>query len=75
MKNNIKKTIRSKGLKSSWVCEQINLNPSVLSLYCSGARIPNQKRLRQLSKVLNTSIRHLFPEVNIRRINFYDLGQ
>ncbi len=75
MKNNIKKTIRSKGLKSSWVCEQINLNPSVLSLYCSGARIPNQKRLRQLSKVLNTSIRQLFPEVKIRRINFYDLGQ
>ena len=75
MKNNIKKTIRSKGLKSSWVCEQINLNPSVLSLYCSGARIPNQKRLRQLSKVLNTSIRQLFPEVKIRRINFYELGQ
>tara|TARA_R110002012_G_scaffold60122_1_gene157242 strand:+ start:2098 stop:2325 length:228 start_codon:yes stop_codon:yes gene_type:complete len=75
MKNNIKKTIRSKGLKSSWVCEQINLNPSVLSLYCSGARIPNQKRLRQLSKVLNTSIRQLFPEVKIKRINYYDLGQ
>ena len=75
MRNNIKKTIKSKGLKASWVCEQINLNPSVLSLYCSGARIPNQKRLRQLSKVLNTSIRPLFREVKIRRINFYDLGQ
>ena len=75
MKNNIKKTIKTKGLKSSWVCEQINLNPSVLSLYCSGVRVPNQKRLRQLSRVLNTSIKELFPDVKIKRINFYDLGQ
>jgi ribosome-binding protein aMBF1 (putative translation factor) len=75
MKNNIKKVIKSKGLKSSWVCEQINLNPSVLSLYCSGDRIPNQKRLRQLSKVLNTSIQQLFPDCKIRRINYYDLEQ
>ena len=73
MKNNIKKTIKSKGLKSSWVCEQINLNPSVLSLYCSGARIPNQKRLRQLAKVLNTSIKELFPQVKIKRINYYEI--
>ena len=73
--NNIKNIIKSKGLKASWVCEQINLNPSVLSLYCSGVRIPNQKRLRQLSKVLNTSIQQLFPEVKIKRINYYDLGQ
>ena len=73
MRNNIKKTIKSKGLKSSWVCEQINLNPSVLSLYCSGARIPNQKRLRQLAKVLNTSIKELFPQVKIKRINYYEI--
>ena len=75
MRNNIKKTIISKGLKASYICQQINLNPSVLSLYCSGARIPNQKRLRQLAKVLNTSIKELFPDVKIKRINFYDLGQ
>ena len=71
--NNIKNIIKSKGLKASWVCEQINLNPSVLSLYCSGARIPNQKRLRQLAKVLNTSIKELFPDVKIKRINYYEI--
>ena len=71
--NNIKNIIKSKGLNASWVCEQINLNPSVLSLYCSGARIPNQKRLRQLAKVLNTSIKELFPQVKIKRINYYEI--
>ena len=69
--NNIKNIIKSKGLKASYICEQINLNPSVLSLYCSGVRKPNQKRLRQLAKVLNCSIKDLFPDVKIKRINKY----
>jgi len=69
--NNIKNIIRSKGLKASYICEQINLNPSVLSLYCSGVRKPNQKRLRQLAKILNCSIKDLYPNVEIKRINYY----
>ena len=73
MENRIKEVLKSKGLKAGYICEKINLNPSILSLYINNTRKPNQKRLRQLAKALNCSIKDLYPQVNVSRINYYEI--
>ena len=73
MENRIKEVLRSKGLKAGYICQKINLNPSILSLYINNTRKPNQKRLRQLASALNCSIKDLYPQVKVSRINFYKI--
>lgn len=73
MENCIKEQIYKSGKKAYFICQKINLNPSILSLYINGTRKPNQKRLRQLAKVLNCSIKDLYPNVKVSRINYYEI--
>ena len=71
MQNNIKKIIKDKGLKQTYICKELDINESVLSLIINGKRKPNQERLKALARILNVSIKDLYPEVEIKRINYY----
>ena len=69
--NNIKKIIKEKGLKQTYICDKLGINESVLSLIINGKRKPSQDRLKALAKILNVSIKDLYPQVEIKRINYY----
>jgi transcriptional regulator with XRE-family HTH domain len=71
MENNIKQIIKSKGIKQTYICKELGINESVLSLIINGKRKPSQDRLRSLAKILNVSIKDLYPDVKIKRINYY----
>jgi len=71
MQNNIKKIIKNKGLKQTYICKELDINESVLSLIINGKRKPNQDRLKALARILNVSIKDLYPQVEIKRINYY----
>ena len=69
--NNIKKIIREKRIRQNEICQALGINESVLSLIINGKRKPNQERLKALARILNVSIKDLYPEVEIKRINYY----
>ena len=69
--NNIKQIIKDKGIKQIYICKELDINESVLSLIINGKRKPNQDRLKALARILNVSIKDLYPEVEIKRINYY----
>tara|TARA_B100000700_G_scaffold306578_1_gene381902 strand:+ start:659 stop:877 length:219 start_codon:yes stop_codon:yes gene_type:complete len=69
--NNIKKIIKEKRIRQTEICEALDINESVLSLIISGKRKPNQERLRALAKYLKVSIKDLYPNVEVKRINYY----
>ena len=71
MENNIKQVIKDKGIKQIHICKKLGINESVLSLIINGKRKPSQDRLRALAKILNVSIKELYPDVVIKRINYY----
>ena len=71
MQNNIKKIIKDKGLKQTYICKELDINESVLSLIINGKRKPNQDRLKALARILNVSIKDLYPNVEVKRINYY----
>jgi len=71
MENNIKQIIKEKGIKQIYICKELGINESVLSLIINGKRKPSQSRLRALARILNVSIKDLYPDVKIKRINYY----
>ena len=73
MQNNIKKIIKDKGLKQTYICKELDINESVLSLIINNKRKISQSRLKSLSRLLNVSIKDLYPNVRTRRITYYIL--
>ena len=73
MQNNIKKIIKEKGLKQTYICKELDINESVLSLIINNKRKISQSRLKSLSRLLNVSIKDLYPNVRTRRITYYIL--
>ena len=71
MENRIKEVLAEKGIKQKFLCEKLGINESVLSLIINGKRKPSQDRLRALARILNVSIKDLYPDVVIKRINYY----
>ena len=71
MNNRIKEVIRKKGTKQIYICKELGINESVLSLIINGKRKPSQERLKALAKILNVSIKDLYPNVEVKRINYY----
>jgi transcriptional regulator with XRE-family HTH domain len=71
MENNIKQIIKEKGIKQIYICKELGINESVLSLIINGKRKPSQSRLKALARILNVSIKDLYPDVKIKRINYY----
>jgi len=71
MNNRIKEILGKKGIKQKFVCDKLGINESVLSLIINGKRKPSQERLKALAKILNVSIKDLYPNVEVKRINYY----
>ena len=71
MQNNLKNIIKSKGLKNTFICEKLNLHPSILSGYIKSTRKPNQDRLKQLCKVLGVKVVDIYPHAKSKRITYY----
>jgi len=71
MQNNIKQIIKSKGIKQTYICKELGINESVLSLIINGKRKPSQDRLRALARILNVSIKQMYPHCQVKRINYY----
>ena len=69
--NNIKKIIKDKGLKQTYICKELGINESVLSLIINGKRKPNQDRLKALARILNVSIKQMYPHCVVKRQNVY----
>ena len=63
MKNNIKEVIRKKGLKNTWIAEQVGCKPCDISNYISGVRKPTHDRLVMLARVCGCSVSDLYPDV------------
>tara|TARA_B100001939_G_scaffold345550_1_gene362378 strand:+ start:425 stop:652 length:228 start_codon:yes stop_codon:yes gene_type:complete len=75
MENRIKEVLAEKGIKQKFLCEKLGINESVLSLIINGKRIPSQSRVKAIAKVLKVSVKDLYPQCKVSRINFYHLGQ
>ena len=59
--NRIKEVIREKGLRQKFICEKLNVKESQLSQIIKERRKPSQKMIRNLARILNTSVVRLFP--------------
>ena len=59
--NRIKEVIREKGLRQKFICEKLNVKESQLSHIIKERRKPSQKMIRNLARILNTSVVRLFP--------------
>ena len=46
MLNNIKEVVKEKGLKNTWIAEQLGVNACDISHWCSGHRKTNQDKLK-----------------------------
>ena len=71
MNNRIKEILREKGIKQTYVCQKLQINESVLSLIINNKRKPSQSRLKALAKLLNVSIKQMYPHCEVKRINYY----
>ena len=71
MENNIKQIIKEKGIKQIYICKELGINESVLSLIINGKRKPSQSRLKALARILNVSIKQMYPHCQVKRINYY----
>ena len=69
--NNIKQIIKDKGIKQIYICKELGINESVLSLIINNKRKPSQARLKALAKLLNVSIKQMYPHCEVKRINYY----
>ena len=60
--NKIKETLAKKGLKGSWLADQIGCHPTEISQWISGRRKPNLTKAIKVANVLNCSVEELFLE-------------
>ncbi len=61
--NNIKEMIKKKGLKNTWVAEQLGCKPCDISNYISGNRKPSHERLVGLARLCGCSVSDLYPSI------------
>ena len=69
--NNIKEKIREKGLKNTWIAEQVGVKACGISNWASGEREPNQERLVHLAKLCSCKVSDLYPEIASKTIYIY----
>ena len=71
MLNNINVVVKEKGLKNTWIAEQLGVNACDISHWCSGHRKPSQEKLKALAKVCCVKVRDLYP--NARRTTIFEI--
>ena len=69
--NNIKEVIREKGLRQKFICEKLGMKESQLSHIIKERRKPNQDTIKALARILNVSVKTLFP--NSKQRHYWEL--
>ena len=59
--NNIKKVIWDSGLRKNYIAEQMGIQPSNISMWISGERLPSAPRIRMLCRLLKCKVKDLYP--------------
>tara|TARA_Y100000401_G_C8304767_1_gene216249 strand:+ start:370 stop:588 length:219 start_codon:yes stop_codon:yes gene_type:complete len=71
VENQISNIIKSKGYTKKFVCDNLDINYSVMSGFINGSLKPSQERLSKLSKFLGVKIIDLYP--NAKRTTIYEI--
>ncbi len=57
--NRIKVVLVEKKKTNKWLCEQLNVNPSTVSKWCTNSSQPDIETLIKISKLLNVEMEDL----------------
>lgn len=57
--NRIKVVLVEKKKTNKWLCEQLNVNPSTVSKWCTNSSQPDIETLIRISKLLNVEMEDL----------------
>ena len=57
--NRIKEVLEAKGIKQTWLAEQLGKDPSTVSKWCSNKMQPSLEMLSQIAKTLNVDTKEL----------------
>lgn len=57
--NRIKVVLVEKKKINKWLCEQLNVNPSTISKWCTNSSHPDLETLIEISKLLNVEMEEL----------------
>lgn len=60
--NRIKVVLCEKGITGKWLAEQLQVNPTTVSKWCTNTSQPDLYKLKMISELLNVSIRELIRE-------------
>lgn len=57
--NRLKVVLVEKKKTNKWLCEQLNVNPSTVSKWCTNSSQPDLETLIKISKLLNVEMEEL----------------
>ena len=57
--NRLKVVLAEKKRTNKWLCEQLNVNPSTVSKWCTNSSQPDIETLIRISKLLNVEMEDL----------------
>lgn len=57
--NRIKEVLQEKGIKQTWLAEQLGKSFNMVNDYCNNRRQPSLEILAQIAEILNISIKDL----------------
>ena len=63
--NRIKEVLEEKGVKQTWLAEQLGKDESTISQWCSNARQPSLENLHKIALALEIDIRELLNPTKI----------
>ena len=62
MENNLKQIINNRGLKQSWLSEQLGVHHTEPSQWIAGRRRPRNDQIKKLAKLLKVRVKDLYPD-------------
>ena len=57
--NRLKVVLVEKKKTNKWLCEQLNVNPSTVSKWCTNSAQPNLENLMEIAKCLEVDVNEL----------------
>ena len=67
--NRLKVVLAEKKRTNKWLCEQLNVNPSTVSKWCTNSSQPDLNALIRISKLLDVDIQSLLNKEYIDSID------
>lgn len=66
--NRLKIVLVEKKKTNKWLCEQLNVNPSTVSKWCTNSSQPDLETLIKISKLLNVEMEELLNKEYVESI-------